>query len=168
VAGVPGSVAGTLRHLKSLRQMKRDHGWIHTLIQEAENERMHLMTAIHLYQPSRAFRAVVWLTQGILFNFFFLAYLVSPRFCHRFVGYLEEEAVKTYTRCLSEIDKGNLPKWNALPAPPVAKKYWNMKEGSTIRDVIAVIRADEAHHRDVNHTFASLKGSEPNPFDARP
>jgi hypothetical protein len=27
VAGVPGMAAGMLRHLKSLRQMKRDHGW---------------------------------------------------------------------------------------------------------------------------------------------
>ena len=27
-------------------------------------------------------------------------YVFSPRFCHRFVGYLEEEAVKTYTKCL--------------------------------------------------------------------
>ena len=27
VAGVPGMVAGMLRHLKSLRQMKRDYGW---------------------------------------------------------------------------------------------------------------------------------------------
>lgn len=35
-------VAGTLRHLNSLRKMKRDHGWIHTLLEEAENERMHL------------------------------------------------------------------------------------------------------------------------------
>ena len=43
-------------------------------------------------------------------NMFFLAYLVSPRFCHRFVGYLEEEAVKTYTYCLEvrESKKGFL------------------------------------------------------------
>lgn len=27
VAGVPGMVAGMLRHLKSIRRMKRDHGW---------------------------------------------------------------------------------------------------------------------------------------------
>lgn len=27
VAGVPGMAAGMLRHLKSLRQMKRDYGW---------------------------------------------------------------------------------------------------------------------------------------------
>lgn len=33
-------VAGMLRHMHSLRGMKRDHGWIHTLLEEAENERM--------------------------------------------------------------------------------------------------------------------------------
>ena len=37
---------------------------------------------------------------GVFVNLFFLAYLISPKFCHRFVGYLEEEAVKTYTHCL--------------------------------------------------------------------
>lgn len=26
-----------LRHMKSLRNMKRDNGWIHTLLEEAEN-----------------------------------------------------------------------------------------------------------------------------------
>ena len=39
VAGVPGMVAGMLRHMRSLRGLKRDHGWIHTLLEEAENER---------------------------------------------------------------------------------------------------------------------------------
>lgn len=27
VAGVPGIVAGMLRHLKSIRKLRRDHGW---------------------------------------------------------------------------------------------------------------------------------------------
>jgi hypothetical protein len=27
-----------LRHLRSIRRMKRDGGWIHTLLNEAENE----------------------------------------------------------------------------------------------------------------------------------
>lgn len=27
VAGVPGMVAGMLRHLKSIRRMRRDYGW---------------------------------------------------------------------------------------------------------------------------------------------
>lgn len=37
---------------------------------------------------------------GVFVNMFFIAYMLSPRFCHRFVGYLEEEAVKTYTYCI--------------------------------------------------------------------
>lgn len=43
IAGVPGMVGGTLRHLRSLRLLRRDGGWIHTLLEEAENERMHLL-----------------------------------------------------------------------------------------------------------------------------
>lgn len=34
VAGVPGMVAGMLRHLRSLRGLKRDNGWIETLLEE--------------------------------------------------------------------------------------------------------------------------------------
>lgn len=36
-------VGGTLRHLRSMRLLKRDGGWIHSLLEEAENERMHLL-----------------------------------------------------------------------------------------------------------------------------
>jgi hypothetical protein len=34
VAGVPGMVGAMIRHLHSLRLMRRDHGWIHTLLEE--------------------------------------------------------------------------------------------------------------------------------------
>lgn len=54
--GVPGSLAAMLRHLASLRRAQRDHGWIHTLLEEAENERMHLLVAVQLKQPGLAFR----------------------------------------------------------------------------------------------------------------
>ena len=49
-------VAAMLRHMVSLRTLKRDHGWIHTLLEEAEKERMHLLTFMKLRQPSLAFR----------------------------------------------------------------------------------------------------------------
>jgi len=166
VAGVPGSIGATLRHLSSLRRMKRDHGWIHTLLEEAENERMHLLTALTLKNPSLSFRLAVLITQGIFYNFFFISYLLSPKFCHRLVGYLEEEAVKTYTKCLADIDDPNslTHAWKTTPAPAVARKYWHLKDDATMRDVILVIRADEAHHRDVNHTFGDLKSDDVNPF----
>eukprot|EP00005_Dracoamoeba_jomungandri_P004381 CAMPEP_0174257914 /NCGR_PEP_ID=MMETSP0439-20130205/7012_1 /TAXON_ID=0 /ORGANISM="Stereomyxa ramosa, Strain Chinc5" /LENGTH=181 /DNA_ID=CAMNT_0015341219 /DNA_START=777 /DNA_END=1322 /DNA_ORIENTATION=- len=162
IAGVPGSVAAILRHLKSLRRMQRDHGWIHTLLEEAENERMHLLTALQLKKPSLGFKIAVAGSQFIFFNYFFLSYLIYPRFCHRLVGYLEEEAVKTYTSCLKQIDAGLL--WKGTPAPEIAKKYWKLDENATMREVIAVIRADEAHHREVNHSFASFGPNEDNPY----
>ena len=52
-----------LRHLRSLRRMDRDHGWIHTLLEEAENERMHLLTFLKLRQPGPIFRMSVVVTQ---------------------------------------------------------------------------------------------------------
>ena len=32
VAGVPGMIGGMVRHLKSLRTLEKDHGWIHHLL----------------------------------------------------------------------------------------------------------------------------------------
>lgn len=58
-AGVPGMVGGMLRHMRSLRTMKRDHGWIHTLLEEAENERMHLLTFLQLREPGPLMRLMV-------------------------------------------------------------------------------------------------------------
>ena len=52
VAAVPGMVGGVLQHLRALRRMESDKGWIHTLLDEAENERMHLMTFINIAQPT--------------------------------------------------------------------------------------------------------------------
>lgn len=60
--------AGMIRHLHSLRRMKRDHGWIHTLLEEAENERMHLLTFMRLKQPGPFFRFSVLVVQGVFFN----------------------------------------------------------------------------------------------------
>eukprot|EP00118_Oscarella_pearsei_P002962 m.12417 g.12417 ORF g.12417 m.12417 type:complete len:300 (+) comp24036_c0_seq2:39-938(+) len=163
VAGVPGMVAAMARHLHSLRKLKRDHGWIHTLLEEAENERMHLLTFLELKKPGIFFRLAVLFAQGSFVNMFFLSYLVSPKFCHRFVGYLEEEAVKTYTKCLEDLDDGKLKSWSLMPSPPVAKTYWNLPDDATMKDVVYAIRADEAHHRVVNHTLGSMHEDDPNP-----
>mmetsp|Transcript_23588 Transcript_23588/g.51758 ORF Transcript_23588/g.51758 Transcript_23588/m.51758 type:complete len:347 (-) Transcript_23588:1431-2471(-) len=162
VAGVPGMVAGMLRHLRSLRTMEKDNGWIHTLLEEAENERMHLLTFMQLRQPGPLFRAMVILSQGLFFNLYFVAYLLYPRACHSFVGYLEEEAVKTYTHALADIDAGKL--WVKRPAPPIAIKYWNLAPDANMRDLILAVRADEACHSHVNHRLAELAPTDPNPF----
>ena len=38
------------------------------------------------------------------------------------------------------------------------------QEGAMMRDVVLAIRADEAHHRVVNHTLSSMAPSDPNPY----
>ena len=152
VAAVPGMVGATLNHLRCLRRMCDDRGWIMTLMDEAENERMHLMTFIEVAQPTAFERFMVLAAQWIFYLFFFGLYLVSPRTAHRLVGYFEEEAVISYTYYLAEIDEGRTPN---VPAPDIAIRYWNLPADATLRDVVEVVRADEAHHRDVNHAFAN-------------
>lgn len=151
VAAVPGMVGGTLQHLRALRRMTSDQGWIRTLLNEAENERMHLMTFIEIARPTRLERLLILLAQGAFYNVFFVLYLLSARTAHRLVGYLEEEAVYSYTEYLAGVDDGT---YANVPAPQVARDYWKLGPDAGLRDVIVVVRADEAHHRDVNHRFA--------------
>ena len=151
VAAVPGMVGGALQHLRSLRRMEGDQGRIHTLLDEAENERMHLMTFVEIAKPTMFERLVILITQGGFYNAFFLLYLISPKLAHRIVGYLEEEAVVSYTEYLAEIDAG---RHENVAAPKIAIDYWGLGADARLRDVVLVVRADEAKHRDVNHGLA--------------
>ena len=151
VAAVPGMVGGSLQHLRSLRRMESDDGWIRTLLDEAENERMHLMTFVLIAQPSWLERQLILLVQGAFYNFYFLLYLLSPATAHRVVGYLEEEAVYSYTTYLAGVNNGT---YANVPAPAIAIDYWKLAADARLREVIIAVRADEATHRDVNHQFA--------------
>jgi ubiquinol oxidase len=185
VAGVPGMVAGMLRHLHSMRRMKRDNGWIETLLEESYNERMHLLIFLKMggklcftplilisrplnnaTEPGWFMRIMVLGAQGVFFNAMFISYLLSPKICHRFVGYLEEEAVLTYTREIADIDSGRLPQWAKMEAPQIAIDYYNLKPGhQSMRELLLHIRADEAKHREVNHTLGNLDQKvDPNPY----
>ncbi|QSB45510.1 alternative oxidase [Tsuneonella flava] len=165
VAAVPGMVGATLTHLRCLRRMQGDNGWIRTLMEEAENERMHLMTFIEIAQPSLFERLVILLVQWAFYLAFFGLYLVSARTAHRVVGYFEEEAVISYTLYLKEIDEGRSPN---VAAPLIARHYWKLPDTATLRDVVLMVRADEAHHRDVNHGFADELAGEAAPLNIAP
>ena len=58
----------------------------------------------------------------------------------------------SYTFYLHELDDGRSPD---VAAPDIAKHYWKLPADATLRDVIVVVRADEAHHRDINHGFSN-------------
>ncbi len=160
VAAVPGMVGGMLIHLKSLRKIKEDKGWIKTLLDEAENERMHLMTFVNIAQPTLFERILIIIAQFIFIILYLFIYLISARTAHRIVGYFEEEAVISYTQYLNEIEDGKIEN---VKAPKIAIDYWNLPLNSTLKDVIKVVRDDEAGHRDVNHGYANILNKKEDP-----
>ena len=153
VAAVPGMVAGMLLHLKSLRKMQDDKGWIKTLLDEAANERMHLMTFIKIAKPTLLERFIIMIAQFIFIITYLIIYLISQKTAHRIVGYFEEEAVISYSEYLKEIEEGKIEN---IKAPEIAINYWNLPLNSRLKDVIEVIRNDEAGHRDVNNNFSDI------------
>ena len=160
VAAVPGMVGGMLIHLKSLRRIKEDKGWIKTLLDEAENERMHLMTFINIAQPTLFERFLIMFAQFIFIIFYLMVYIISPRTAHRIVGYFEEEAVVSYSQYLEEVESGKIEN---VKAPKIAIDYWNLPLNSTLKDVIKVVRDDEAGHRDLNHSYANILNKKEDP-----
>ena len=160
VAAVPGMVGGLLQHLHAIRHIRDDQGWIKELLEEADNERMHLMTFIKIAQPTRLERWIIMIAQAIFYNIYFFTYLLFPKTAHRIVGYLEEEAVVSYTQYLAEVDAGRVEN---VPAPQIAKDYWQLAEDAHWREVVIAVRADEAAHRDTNHDFANKIASGEHP-----
>ena len=152
VAGVPGMVAGMWNHLRSLRNMEPDErGWIKILLEEAENERMHLMIFIEIAKPNWLERMIILLAQFVFWHFYFVLYVLFPKIAHRMVGYFEDQAVVSYTQYLEEIDSGRIEN---IAAPKIAIDYYELGNNATLRDVVIAVRADEQGHADVNHGMA--------------
>lgn len=152
IAAVPGMIAGMLIHFRCLRLQHDDHGWIKTLLDEAENERMHLMIFIEIAKPTFLERILIILAQVTFSVFFLFLYLISAKTAHRLVGYLEEEAIVSYTLYLKEVQANKIEN---VPAPQIAIDYWDLPKNAKLTDVIIAARNDEAKHRDVNHDFAN-------------
>jgi hypothetical protein len=147
--------------------MQRDHGAIFTLLEEAENERMHLLVCMKMFEANLITRALVITAQVTMTPFLMVVWMIKPGALHRFVAYLEETAVHTYFNIIKQCDTPgtDLNKdWSKLPAPDIAKAYWRLSPDATWRETLGHILADEAHHRDVNHAFASLGPGVENPF----
>ena len=152
VAGVPGMVAGMWVHLKSLRQAKTGYGpLIRELLAEAENERMHLMFFIDIAQPNWLERALILIAQLVFMAYYLVLYIVSPKTAHKMIHYFEEEAVRSYTSYLEQIETGEIAD---VPAPRLAIDYYDLSADAKLSDMIRCVRADEQGHADANLTFA--------------
>ena len=121
------------------------------MLHEAENERIHLMIWMQVTKPSLLERCIVKIVQGLFFTCYSFFYVLFPKTAHRMVGYLEEEAIISYTGFLNEIKSGRIANKGA---PEIAISYYNLLPDATLVDVVYAVRADEAAHRDANHHFA--------------
>lgn len=167
IAGLPGFIAAGSRHFRSLRSLRRDHGWITTLLEEAENERMHLFVCLKMFEASWLTRQFVLGAQVLMAPLLVGTYIVHPKIVHRFVGYLEETACHTYANVIRQVQTPGTPlhsAWADLPAPDTAIAYWRLPKDAKWVDALRCMFADECHHRDVNHTFADMPTDDPNPF----
>ncbi len=151
IAAVPGLIGGFFQHMKSLRFIRDDHHWIKTLLDEAENERMHLLVYSEISKPTKFERFMIIIIQFFFSVIYFLLYLISPRTAHRVVGYFEEEAVHSYEHYLVLVEEGT---HENIPATALAKEYWKLGDDAHLTDVIKATIIDEMAHRDVNHTFS--------------
>jgi ubiquinol oxidase len=152
VTAVPPMVVATLLHLKCLRRMLDDGGWVRTFMDEAESQRTHLMAFVALARPNAWERFLIALAQGVFYNAYFLLYLISARTAHRLAAYFAEQAVHGYSQYLSEIDTGER---EGQPAPASAIAYWGLAPEAQVRDMILAMLEDEAIHRDLHHAFAN-------------
>lgn len=153
VAGVPGMVAGMWNHLRSLRRMEPDkRGWIKTLLEEAENERMHLMIFIEITKPSWFERCLVAFTQFVFWHLYFILYVFFPATAHRMVGYFEEQAVISYTDYIALVKADQSLN---IEIPRIAKDYYSLSDTSRLIDLLYKIREDEQGHCITNHEFSN-------------
>ena len=153
IAGVPGMVAGMLLHMRSLRRMERGNGtMIQELLDEAVNERKHLMFFIEIAQPNWFERLLIVLAQGVFFTFYIFMYIFFPRTSHKMIAYFEEEAVISYTNYLEMILNQQIEN---VPAPQIAIDYYNLDQYARLSDLVRCVRDDEARHAEANHRFAN-------------
>ena len=154
IAGVPGMVAGMLIHLRSLRRMERGNGtMIQELLDEAVNERKHLMFFMEIAQPNRFERFLIVVAQFLFWHFYLVMYLISPSTSHKMIAYFEEEAVRSYDEYIKLIEAGQIEN---VPAPQLAIDYYNLAPDADLLAMVYHVKWDEQKHSEANHRFAGF------------
>tara|TARA_E500000318_G_C3559004_1_gene212490 strand:+ start:515 stop:1078 length:564 start_codon:yes stop_codon:yes gene_type:complete len=148
VAAVPAMVAGMMLHLKSLRRLRRGYDpYIDQMLEEAKNERMHLMFFLEIAQPNAFERFLITAAQFIFWHFYLLLYICSSKTAHRMVAYFEQEAVNSYTEYLNFVESGKV---EDVVCPASARNYYGLGPKATLATMIRYVRADEQRHSETN------------------
>ena len=134
--------------------MERGNGtMIHEMLEEAENERKHLMFFIEIAQPNWFERRLIMIAQFVFWHFYLVFYILAPKTAHKMIAYFEEEAVRSYTEYLELIESGQI---EDVPAPQLAIEYYGLKDTATLSTLVRCVRQDEQKHSQVNHRIAGF------------
>ncbi len=113
-------------------------------------ERADAPDDLHRDRQANPVRAAVILgVQWVFYLAFFALYLISRNRAPRsrlFRGRGRDQ--------LHAVSRGDRRRPRRFAGPGDRQHYW-VPDDATLRDVVLVVRADEAHHRDVNHGFAN-------------
>jgi len=154
IAGVPGMLAGMLIHLRSLRKMERGNGtMIQVLLDEAVNERKHLMFFMEIAQPNAFERFLIVVAQFLFWHFYLVMYILSPSTSHKMIAYFEEEAVRSYDEYIELIKSCEIEN---VPAPQLAIDYYNLEPNADLLAMVHHVKWDEQKHSEANHRFAGF------------
>ena len=105
VAAVPGMVGGLLQHFKLFRHNRDEQGWIKALLEDADNERLHLMTFIEIAQPMRVERWIIMPGHAVFIT------PISGRICsfHRWRTGFSDISKKKAWRAIHSFLKKSMP-----------------------------------------------------------
>jgi ubiquinol oxidase len=94
---------------------------------------------------------LILIAQLVFMAYYFVLYIVSPKTAHKMIHYFEEEAVRSYTSYLEQIEAGEI---EDVPAPRLAIDYYDLPAEAKLSDMIRRVRADEQGHADANLKFS--------------
>ena len=109
------------------------------------------MFFIDIAQPNWLERALILIAQLSFMAYYLVLYIVSPKTAHKMIHYFEEEAVRSYTSYLEEIEAGEI---DDVPASQLAIDYYDLPADAKLSDMIHRVRADEQGHADANLKFS--------------
>ena len=138
-------------HLKCLQKVKYDRDWIKILTNQAENERIHLITIIEIIQPKLFVRLLIIFGQITYQILYLFLYIIFPRTAHRFIGYSREESARDYNNYLEHLENDVSLNINASQ---ISIKHWNLDSKAKLIDVVKLISKDKMNHATINHKVA--------------
>ncbi|KAI7978807.1 hypothetical protein LOK49_Contig766G00001 [Camellia lanceoleosa] len=98
-------------------------------------------------------RALVFAVQKVFFNAYFMAYLASPKLVHCIVGYLQEEALNSYTEFWNDLEKAM---WKTCMHQLLLLIIGNCRR-NRLSEMLSQSLEDEVHHRDLNHSTSDIQ-----------